>query len=143
MSEIVQLLEEKNQHLERFFNLNADEIVNMDESNFENLDNFYGSRDCILNMINHVDKRIEDINRGLLTPDELTQNEKKSVLKELDRKNDLVQQILAQDLQILSLIESEKSEIIRELKKTSTIKKAFSSYKSEDRKSTGQVDESA
>lgn len=143
MSGIVQLLNEKNEHLERFLNLNAEEIVNMHDGNFENLDTFYSSRDCILNMVSKVDKRIEDVNRGLLTPDDLSADEKKQVLRALDRKNDLVQQILAQDLQILSLIESEKSEIIRELKKTSTIKKVFSSYKSEERKTTGQVDESA
>lgn len=142
MSQIITLLQEKNEHLERFHSLNSEELSMISDGKFDNLDNFYNSRDCILNMINHVDSRIQDINKGLLTPDELELREKKHVLKLLDEKNDLVQQILAQDLQILSAIEKEKSNIIKALKQTNVVKKVFSSYKSEDRNKSERFDES-
>ena len=141
MSEIISLLKEKNEHLERFLHLNTNELEFIDEGNFENLEDFYYSRDCLLTMINKVDERINDINRGLLTQSELSLNEKKSVISELDRKNDYVQRILSQDLQILSAIEKEKSCIIKELKKTNVVKKVFSSYKSGENFGSSKIDE--
>ena len=130
MSQIIELLNEKNNYLEKFFKINEAELIHLSENNFENLDNFYTARDCMLNMIKSVDKRIEDLNRGLLTPEIHSDNQKKVILRELDRKNEWVQEILVLDLQILSAIEEEKSRVIKELRKTSVTKKAVGSYKS-------------
>ena len=142
MSYVKDLLVEKNVLLEKFMDLNQAELVNFSEDNFDNLENFYHSRDCILEMIRKIDQKIGDLNRGHLTPEELSVQDKADILHLMDRKNEVVQLILAQDLQILSRIESEKSNIIKDLKKTQLGRKAIGSYKA-DIKEPKHVDESA
>ncbi|MEZ4872438.1 MAG: flagellar protein FliT [Bdellovibrionales bacterium] len=142
MSYVKDLLVEKNVLLEKFHEINQNEIVLFSEDNFENLENFYHARDCILEMIKKVDSQIEDLNRGHITPEELSVEEKAIILQQMDRKQELVQLILAQDLQILSRIEQEKSKIIVELRQTNKNKKAIGSYKS-DIKKDPRVNETA
>ena len=55
--------------------------------------------------------------------------------------DDLVTQILAQDLQILAVIEQTKSDIIRELRTVQAGKKAVGAYKSGD--APNKLDEEA
>ncbi len=141
MSQISNLLSEKNEYLDKFYALNSAELVRILDGDFENLDTFYNARDCILNMINSVDKRINDLNRGLLTPEKLSVQDRKVVLRALDKKNDMVQQILSLDLQILSAIEDKKSSIIKELGQTRITKRAMGSYKSGKSRSKTSFDE--
>lgn len=129
MSCIVELLEEKNQHLEKFFRLNEMELYNLSENNFENLENFYSSRECILDLVGTVDRRLNDLNSGIVSSEEITLENKKNIIKLLSYKNDLVQKILAQDLQILSIIEIEKSKVINELRGNKKARKAYHGYK--------------
>jgi hypothetical protein len=63
------------------------------------------------------------------------------VLTAMNVKNDLVTRILAQDLQILSVIEQAKSEIIKELRQVQSAKKAVGAYKSGDARN--KLDEKA
>ncbi|MBC86547.1 MAG: hypothetical protein CL677_05145 [Bdellovibrionaceae bacterium] len=142
MSYVKDLLVEKNALLEKFLHINQNEITLMSESNFDNLENFYHSRDCILDMIKKIDGKLDELSRGHLTPEELSREEKAEILIQMDQKNDLVQRILTQDLQILSAIEKEKSRIIVDLRSTNKNKKAIGSYKS-DIKPTSTIDESA
>jgi hypothetical protein len=130
MNEVINLLIQKNQHLERFFKHNEAEILNFFEGNFDNLERFYQSREVILDMISCIDRMIDEaqVKMGVVTP--LTAEDKKQVISTLDKKNDLVTQILSQDLQILSLIEQAKSGIIKELTQVKAAKKAVGSYKS-------------
>ena len=130
MNEVINLLIQKNQHLERFFKHNEAEILNFFEGNFDNLERFYQSREVILDMISCIDRMIDEaqVKMGVVTP--LTAEDKKQVISTLDKKNDLVTQILSQDLQILSLIEQAKSGIIKELTQVKATKKAVGSYKS-------------
>lgn len=128
MKEIINLLDQKNQHLERFYRRNEDEILNFTDGNFDNLERFYHSREVILDMIGCLDQMIEEAQGRVDT--HLTDDDKRQAIQALDRKNDLVTQILSQDLQILSLIENAKSNIIKELTQVKTAKKAVGSYKS-------------
>ncbi len=128
MQEVINLLNQKNQHLERFYRRNEDEILNFTDGNFENLERFYHSREVILDMIGCLDQMIEEA-QGRVDA-QLTADEKRQAIRALDKKNDLVTQILSQDLQILSLIESAKSNIIKELSQVKVAKKAVGSYKS-------------
>lgn len=130
MQQIVELLTEKNQYLEKFYRLNEGEILSIAQGDFENLENFYQSRDGILNMIFKIDELVEKANAGFDDSVQIEPSQKKSILLALDYKNELVNRILAQDLQILSCIESAKSGIIKELAQVRATKKALGSYKS-------------
>ena len=141
MKRIVHLLQEKNQHLESFFRLNSEEMGKFMEGNFENLEVFYQSRETLLEMIRVIDSMIEESQRTLDPKDAASDEDKRGALRALNQKNDLVTQILAQDLQILSVIESAKSKIIRELSQVRAGRKAVGAYKSGD--SDSNLDEEA
>ncbi len=141
MKSIIELLNEKNQFLEKFYRLNEVELERFTAGEFENLEHFYASRDGILEMIKKLDEKIEVAEDIPSRPEDVTSEMKKSVMGALQYKNDLVNRILEQDLRILSAIESEKSQIIKELSAVRTARKAIGSYKSGNRKS--RLDEKA
>lgn len=126
---IVELIKEKNEYLEKFYNVNLEEISRFADGDFENLENFYQSRAALLDMISSVDRRIEESNVLDSEEVEMSPEDKVVVIQELDFRNSLVHKILAQDLQALSFIEKAKSEIIKELAQVRSVKKAVSSYK--------------
>ena len=47
METIINLLKDKNYHLEKFHELNATELINFVDGNFDNLEVFYQSRETI------------------------------------------------------------------------------------------------
>lgn len=139
MNHIVDLLKEKNQFLEKFYNLNEQELVNLNEGNFENVEVFYNNREGILATINKIDKMIEGEGQFVEDAELISDQEKHSILVALNYKNELVTQILSQDLQILSVIEQTKSELIKDLSQVQTARKVFQAYKSGE--SRPQLDE--
>lgn len=140
MNFLVELLDEKNEYLNKFYDLNEKEIINIDDNNFDNLENFYTTRECLLQMIGIIDKRIDGLQSNVVSPESLSEAEKLRIKNCLDKKNKIVQAILNQDLMILSKIESEKSNIIKDLKQSKISKKAIGSYKSNTPK-PNKVDE--
>ncbi len=140
MSSIVDLLIEKNHFLDKFLSLNESEILNFIDGNFDNLDNFYNSREKILGILSEIDSKIEE--ETIFEYEESLSSEyKKQVVRALDYKNEIVKRILAQDLQILSLIESAKSHIIKELSSVKSTRKIFNSYKSGKNSAPEKIDE--
>lgn len=101
MKEIIDLLEDKNCHLEKFYRLNECELLNFAEGNFDNLESFYHSRESLLEMIHKIDKLIEESNTGPIEQVGVSDSDKKLMLEAISYKNELVTRILAQDLQIL------------------------------------------
>ncbi len=142
MNSVIDLLTEKNHFLDKFINLNENEILNFMDGNFDNLDSFYNSREKLLNILTDIDNKIEE--ESIFEYDGHISNEiKKKIIKALDYKNEIVKQILAQDLQILSLIEEAKSIIIKELSQVKTTRKVFNSYKSEKSPAQDKLNEKA
>jgi hypothetical protein len=140
MNSILDLLVEKNHFLDKFLNLNESEILNFIDGKFDNLDTFYNSREKILGILSEIDDKIQE--ESVFDYEyTLTAEDKKKVIKALDYKNEIVKRILAQDLQILSLIESAKSNIIRELSDVRNTRKVFNSYKSEQTQGPEKIDE--
>lgn len=134
MDEIINLLNEKNSCLEKFYNLNEKEMQNFINGNFDNLESFYECREGILNMIRRVDEMIDIASLSFEESNdqpEATVTEKVAVA--MQTKNKMIERILEQDLEILSTIDQAKSEIIRELAQTRMAKKAVTSYRSEKR----------
>jgi hypothetical protein len=136
MARIINLLNQKNHYLEKFYSLNETEILNLNEAKFQNLDPFYQNRESILEVIQYIDSQISEIDEH---EEALSVEERREVTELLAIKEEYVNRILAQDLEILSCIESAKSSIIRELQDLRKARKAVGSYKS--RISTNRVDE--
>jgi hypothetical protein len=139
MEEVIRLLNEKNICLKRFLELNENEMDLFAAGNFDNLDRFYSAREGILEMIKRVDEMIEVACLNFTESD--ADAVRDQVKKCMEKKDQIVKRILAQDLEILSFIDSAKSEVIKELAEVRTVRKAFSSYKSGI--GSGNVDEEA
>jgi hypothetical protein len=139
MQRIVELLNEKNQHLQAFHQLNSEEMSKFEGGNFETLEKFYNSREALLEMIRAIDSMVDEAQSAIDPLMPIETDFKRHVLKALDEKNDLVTQILVQDLQILSAIETAKSNIIRELSQVRSNRKAVGAYKSNE--PVNQLDE--
>ena len=128
MVRIITLLNQKNHYLEKFYSLNETEIINFSQSKFETVESFYQMRDKILDMVKFLDEEIE---RAQMAKDFVINAEERSEMKEaLAVKDEYVNRILAQDLEILTCIESAKSNIIRELQDIKKTKSAMGRYKS-------------
>lgn len=125
MHRIINLLDQKNHYLEKFYSLNEEELLNFAKNNFDHLEEFYKTREEILNVIRYVDDEIDKTQTAALSLEE-----KRQMNEALSIKDEYVGRILAQDLEILSCIESAKSSIIRELQEIRKAKKAVGSYKS-------------
>lgn len=141
METIINLLKDKNYHLEKFLQLNEGELLNFTEGNFDGLEVFYQSRETILDLIRCIDRLVEAAAATQTDATSVTDAQKREIMACMNTKSDLVTRILAQDLQILSVIEQEKSSIIKELRTVQAGKKAIGSYKSGD--SPGKLDEKA
>lgn len=128
MQRIVELYEQKNHHLEKFYSLNEYEIKNMNEGNFQNLNTFYKHRDDILNIIKYIDSQIcaEQAKTEMQFND---LNFKNKLKEQLKIKDEYVIRILDQDLSVLSLINAEKAVIMSEIYEVRKTKKAMSGYK--------------
>lgn len=132
METIINLLKDKNYHLEKFHELNSTELMNFAEGNFDNLEVFYQSRETILDLIRCIDRLIDAATSSQPEKVEISDADKKTVTSCMNMKSELVTRILAQDLQILSIIEQAKSNIIKELRQVQSAKKAVGAYKSGD-----------
>lgn len=146
MQKLIKLLEDKNHFLEKFFSLNERELNNFSNGNFDGLENFYQTREKLIDLIRFVDAKIDQF--GLLGEKKNMQpslEEKQAIREAFSYKDKLAEKIMKMDLEILSLIEVAKSEIIRELKgveanKNSEMKK-LSRYKTQ--KTSRRLDEEA
>ena len=119
MRRLVNLLNQKNHYLEKFYSLNETELLNFTRGDFNNLDYFYRTRENILDTVKYIDSEIDEVQKSQL---EISLEEKREVHANLSIKEEYVNRILAQDLEILSCIEKAKSSIIRELQE---IKKTY------------------
>jgi hypothetical protein len=139
MSDILNLLKEKNQCLEKFFRINEAEIENFSAGVFDYIENFYKNREGLLQIMKKIDELIECAQEN---PDhvELSDLMKRAVSAELSYKNELVSRILDQDLRILSVIEVAKTKIIRELKQVRSATKVIGEQK---RRPPTRLDEEA
>ncbi len=137
MQRIVSLLNHKNHYLEKFYSVNEAEILNFAKGEFSNLENFYQAREKILETIGYIDSQIETESAS---PD-ITAADRREISTALAIKEEYVSRILAQDLEILSCIESAKSSIIRELQDIRKTAKAVGSYRS--RTFNNRLDEEA
>ncbi len=131
MERIITLLREKVHYLEKFYELNEREILHFSSGNFDNIESFYQTRDKILDLVKCIDDLLREENERTVTFDPVgTGTEREMVEALLNQKSELVPKILAQDLQIISWIDREKSSIIRELQVVRKGRKVMQGYHS-------------
>lgn len=133
MDRVIALLGEKNTNLEKFYYINEQELINFADGNFESVEPFYQARDKILDLISCLDSFLDEENQRM--SNEITPEQRADVSDLLRAKDELVKAILAQDLQLLTYIEKEKSNIIRELRGTGTARRAVGAYANTERNS--------
>ena len=129
MERTIRLLREKNHYLENFFEMNERELVNFEAGRFENVEPFYRSRGKILDIIRSIDEKVS-IENGITADREATLEDRAAIEGAFNAKESWVAAILAQDLRIISRIDTEKSNIIRELQSTQKTRKAIGAYSS-------------
>ncbi len=130
MDNIIGLLQDKNYHLQRFYEMNEIELVNFVQGNFDNLEGFYNSREAILNLTKKIDRLIDVSGVSDDEAAKITNHQREQMTTALSKKNEIVNRILAQDLQILSVLEATKSNIIKELTQVKAARKAMGAYHS-------------
>jgi hypothetical protein len=127
----IQLLNEKNHFLEKFYTLNENQLVELLEGKFHNIEIFYNQREDILKIIKYIDSQIQRYQQDEVDMKAPISEEDKQVVKRTLKVKDLfVTQIIEQDIQIISIIDRLKSDVIRELKSVRETKRAISGYKS-------------
>lgn len=127
MTRIIQLLDQKNHYLEKFYSLGEQTLKELSTGQFNDIDGFYQNREKILEMIRYIDYEVNEAQSKITT--EVDEVSKKEVKERLKVKEVYVSQILDQDLSIMSFIEQVKTDIIRELQQATKAKKAVGGYK--------------
>jgi hypothetical protein len=128
MKRTLVLLSERNHYFQKFKAVNEAELIRLKKGDFTNIDIFYKNRESLLNMVAHIEDLIEK-RITMTTPAESATIEMRTeLLGLLKGKDQLIKDILAQDLEILGLIDREKSKIITDLKTLNNGRKALSAY---------------
>ena len=109
--------------------MNEAELLNFAKADFTHLESFYQEREKILETIKYIDTQVDNEQIQIF---EVSTLNKREIASALAVKEEYVSRILAQDLEILSCIESAKSSIIRELQDIRKARKAVGSYKSKN-----------
>jgi len=129
MKRIIDLVQQKNHYLEKFYALNEGELLKFAQGDYDGIDVFYKTREDILAVIRYIDSETDKANSQIPEDQVATQEERESLREQLLIKDEYVAHILKQDLQILSCIEATKNSIIRELQEVRKHRKALGRYK--------------
>jgi hypothetical protein len=138
MDIIISLLEQKNHYLEKFYSTNETALEQFQVGIFDSLESFYQTREKILEIVRYIDSEIAAENS-----EAMTEEARKAISDNMKIKDQYVEKILTQDLEILACIDSAKSSIIRELQEVKKARKAVSGYKSHRRNPNQRLDEEA
>jgi hypothetical protein len=130
---LISLVYEKNHYLEKFYSLNESELSNFLQGNFGNLETFYQTREKILEMIRYVDVQIDKTHNDVVrSGHDLSDSIKKELKKAMKIKDEYVERIIGQDLDVLACIDRAKTDIIREMQTLKKGKKAMTGYRMPD-----------
>jgi hypothetical protein len=129
MTRLISLLNEKNHYLEKFFSINESEMARFNEGNFDSVEDFYAKRERILEIIRYIDIEVDRLDIANLDILSMASETKSEIREALMIKDQYVNEIIAQDLEILACIEAAKSNIIMELQETRKSKRAVGQYR--------------
>jgi hypothetical protein len=129
MESIIQLLKQKNHFLEKLLRLNERELTNFSNAKFDHLENFYQTREKIIDTVLFIDAKVDKSHAQISPKTQFSEEFKNSIKAEWYLKDKLAQRIQQQDLEILTLIEDAKSKIIKELQEVKKVRKSMGAYK--------------
>ncbi len=132
MEEIIELMHEKNHYLEKFYSLNKSELGRIAVGNYENLQSFYQNRDKLLELVQYIDEKMDNLNHQTHAVELMTKRDRERVLRCLERKDELAKEIIDQDLIIIGHIERAKADIIRDIGTLRQSRKAIRGYRSDN-----------
>ncbi len=101
---LLEILEQKNSYLLEFHRINIDEIDRLYQGRIDNLENFYYSREILLNAIDKLDYKFSEKGAQKYFF-KANKKEKGKLIEILKLKKSMVLSILDQDLVIISLVE--------------------------------------
>jgi hypothetical protein len=128
MTKIIQLMDQKNHFLEQFCTLGEKTLADFSTRDFSSLEYFYKTREEILKLIAYVDAQVDKEQKeysGEIDPQ--SREQLKECFKTKDR---YVSRILRLDLEILAMLDSEKTMILRDLQGVQKTRKALGGYRS-------------
>lgn len=114
MELIISLIEEKNHHLQMFLEVSINERKSFKARNFENLEELYLMRETLLEGIRSLDRRIHQYSTDIEAA-QISEESKLKLKTLMATKQNLVNEILSQDLVMLSCVENEKSSMIKKM----------------------------
>jgi hypothetical protein len=126
---IIQLLEQKNHYLEKFYALNDLQIRLLNDAEIDTLDEFYDRREKIIEILGYIDNQTKEAYSNLNPLD--AQQNAETIQKLLFIKDEYVHRILDQEMQILAKIDDLKSSILAEIIELKSTRKALKSYHSQ------------
>ena len=100
------VLEQKNSYLLEFHKINMEELNRLAEGCVDNLENFYYSREILLNAISKLDSKLSK--KEWLHSLKVDKEEKKKLIDIFHFKRKMIMSILDQDLAIISLVDKIK-----------------------------------
>ena len=122
-TKLVQILEQKNKSLEKFYNLSREGLTCFQQGDFSQIKNFYLVREGLLKNIGQLDKQLENL--GDIGDPSLKLKPNTHIrIRQLQKiRRHWVTQILWQDLRMLSFVEKAKSNMIYQLQERSPTKR--------------------
>jgi len=136
---LIQLLEQKNHYLEKFYALNDLQMRLLNDAEIDTLDEFYERREKILEILSYIDGQTKEALSNLQPND--AQKYEASIQKLLFIKDEYVHRILDQEISILAKIDNLKSSVLAEIMDLKSTQKALRGYRSPA--STGKISEKA
>lgn len=130
MLRIISLLNEKNHYLEKFYALNETELKNFSMGVFDHLEQFYQTREKILDILKYIDSEVDRAHGDLDYASAVASEDKRDIREALAIKDEYVTRIIEQDLEVLACIETAKNGIIRELQEVQKSRRGIGGYKS-------------
>lgn len=126
MRRLIELLDQKNHYLEKFYSVNEEHLVQFLKRQFDEINYFYETRENILEILKYIDQEIKIMSHSEI---EETMVQVEQIKERLAVKDVFVKRIIQQDIDILACIEAEKNSIIQELKEVKKGQKVVNAYK--------------
>ncbi len=126
MQRLLELMDQKNHYLEKFYTINETHLVDFLKNRFEEINDFYNARENILEILKYIDQEIRIVSH---TATEESMHQVQKLRLSLSVKDTFVGKIIEQDIDILACIEAAKNSIIQELKDVRMGKKVIAAYK--------------
>lgn len=126
---LIQLLEQKNHYLEKFYALNDLQIRLLNDGEIDTLEEFYGKREKVLEILGYIDEQIKEAYSNLSS--KLATQHEQMIQRLLFTKDEYVHRILDQEVTVLAKIDQMKSSILSEIIDLKSSQKALKGYRSQ------------